>query len=374
MTSHSPSWLLADGVHHLNHGSFGATPVAVLETQQRWRDAMEANPTVFIEEEYLRALWASRDAVATFVDADAKGLVFVENATTGVAAAVRSVDLAPGDRILVTDHEYNACRNIVDVAAMDSGAEVVVAPLRFPDADPDQVVESVLSHVDHRTRLVVVDHITSATAMVLAVDRIVSELEPDVPVVVDGAHAPGAIDLSVSGVGASFYAGNLHKWVCGPKGAAFLVTAERHRDRMRPGTISHGWNSDWGALTRYQRLFDWIGTRDPSAWLSVPAAIEFMGALVPDGWPGIRRRNRELALAARDVLCRRLGVDQPVPDVMLGPMAAIPLPDAPDDLAIRLRAKGFVVVVNRIGDLPVLRVSAQLYNSLGEYEALADAL
>lgn len=369
-------WVLDPQATHLNHGSFGATPRAVLDTQRRFQDRFEANPTGFIEDHYQEELDRARTRLAAFVGADPASLAFVTNATTGVASVVGSLELAPGDEILTTDHAYNACRNIIDVSAAQAGATVTIAPIAFPDASPDQAAEAVLSRVTGRTRLVVIDHVTSPTALVLPIERILAELEPHVPVLVDGAHAPGMLPLNLGGLGASYYTGNLHKWVCAPKGAGFLDVAERHRGSVRPPVISHGWNTPRGDASLFHRLFDWAGTFDPSAWLAVPAALNEMASMDPDGWPGVMRANRELTLAARDLLCERLSIDRPAPDDMIGSMAAVPLAAATPGLARRLRSQAIVATIPewpRPGSF-VLRVSAQRYNTINDYERLADAL
>ena len=373
MRSH---WALDPDVLPLNHGSFGATPHQVLAAQQRIRDRLESNPTGFFEDHYQQELNAARAALAEFLGADPAGLVFVTNATHAVASVVGSIHLAPGDEILITDHTYNACRNTVTVAATQAGASVKVVPLPFPGTSSDAVAEAVLSHVNGRTRLVLVDHVTSPTALIFPIERLISELEPEVPVLVDGAHAPGMVPLSLEALGASFYAGNLHKWVCAPKGSGFLAVADRHRDQVRPTVISHGWNRVRDDRSLFLRLFDWTGTFDPSAWLAVPATLAFMAKLDPEGWPGVMAANNELAMAARDLLAERLGIEQPAPDAMIGSMAALPLTGVRPGLAERLRRQGIVPAIPQwpTAEDSVLRVSAQRYNTIDEYERLADAI
>lgn len=370
------AWALDPDVLPLNHGSYGATPTAVLAAQQHVRDRFEANPTGFVEDVYLEELDASRARLADFLGTDQDALAFVPNATTAVAAVVSSLDFAAGDEILVTDHAYNACRNVVDAVATRSGARVVVAPLAFPGASPSEAADAVLSRVTPRTRLVMVDHVTSPTALILPVEEIVANLEPDVPVLVDGAHAPGMLPLALATLDASFYAGNLHKWVCAPKGAGFLVVAERHRARIRPPVISHGWNTPRGSRSRFHLLFDWTGTFDPSAWLAVPAALETMAAFHPEGWPGVMTANRMLALSARRLLLERLSLSPPAPEEMIGSMVSVPLAGARPGLAARLRARGIVVAVPpwpTSGSF-LLRVSSQRYNHLDQYARLVDAV
>lgn len=386
-------WALDPAVTYLNHGAFGACPRPVLEAQQRWRDDMEANPNRFFIETYVPALDAARDALAGFVGADPAGIVFVRNATEGINAVLRSLEpeLRRGDELLVTDHAYNAIRNTLQVTAERIGARVVVARVPFPIASPDEVLGAVLAAVGDRTRLVLIDHVTSPTALVFPVERIIAALEPRVPVLVDAAHAPGMVPLALDAWGASFTAGNCHKWLCAPKGAGFLHVRADRRDRVLPTVISHGWNRVFRpGATRFRAMFDWTGTDDPSAWLVVSDAIRVVGGLVPGGWTEVMGRNHDLALAARDLLCNALRIEWPAPDEMLGAMAAVPLPDAPergtkqvsdwgdeDSLGDVLRHRWRIEVPVIPWPAPphrLIRISAQLYNGNDDYARLAKAL
>ena len=379
-------WNLDAAIVQLNHGSFGACPAPVLEAQRRWRDRMEANPTAFFTETVPAALDHARSVLGGFLGADPDRLVFVPNATTGVNAVLRSLepDLGPGDEILVLDHTYNACRNAAEATARRTGATVVVATVPFPVTGPDEVVAAVLDAVSHRTRMVMVDHVTSTTALVLPVARIVAALEPDVPVLIDGAHAPGMVPVALDDLGASFYAGNCHKWLCAPKGAGFLHARDDHRDRLEPVVISHGWAGEFPpARSRYHRMFDWTGTEDPSARLVIPDALATIGSLHPDGWAGVMAANRELALTAREVVCAALDLEPAAPPGMIGAMVTIPLgeiPDPvplPDPLIATLRARWSIEVPVFAIPAPTrraVRLSAQRYNRLDDYVRLAEAL
>lgn len=367
-------WALDRHVLHLNHGSYGATPRVVQDAQRRWRDEFEANPTGFIEDRYYTELDRTRSVLGDFLGADPAGLAFVTNATSGIASVLASIEFGPGDEILTTDHAYNACRTSLEFTAARTGASVVTAQIKFPS--PEDAAEAVLSRVTPATRLVVVDHVTSPTALILPIERIVAELEPEVPVLVDGAHGPGMVELDLDALGASYYAANLHKWVCAPKGTGFLSVAARHLETTRPTVISHGWNKPRGDESMFHRLFDWTGTFDPSAWLSVTTALEVMEGLDIGGWPGVMAANRSMALAARTILCERLGVPIPAPESMIGSMAALPVTGLRPGLAGRLREKGIVAVVSPwpSPEHEVLRVSAQRYNSIDEYHSLAEAI
>ena len=212
-------WPLERGVIFLNHGSFGACPAEVLRQQAALRDEMEAEPVRFLSRELDDRLADARQALAAFVGADADDLAFVANATGGVNAVLRSLRFSPGEELLTTDHAYNACRNAFDFAAGRAGARVVVATIPFPLASPEEVVEAVLARVTPRTRLALLDHVTSPTGLVLPLERLVAALSGrGVEVLVDGAHAPGMVPLDLGALGAAYYSGNCHKWLCAPKG------------------------------------------------------------------------------------------------------------------------------------------------------------
>lgn len=382
-------WMLDPSVRFLNHGSFGACPRAVLEHQQALRDALERQPVRFFVDTLLPALDAARKRVAAFVGADPEGLVFVPNATAAVNAVLRSWRWRAGDEILITDHAYNACANVARFVASRSGARVVTAAIPFPVTSPGEVVERILSSVTSRTRLALVSHVSSPTGVVFPVEVLVSALaERGVETLVDGAHGPGMVPLSLEALGAAYYTGNCHKWMCSPKGAGLLYVREDCRAGLHPATISHGVNVPRVADNRLHAEFDWIGTIDPSPWLCVPRAIEVMESLVEGGWPAIMERNRALVLRGREVLCEALEVDPPCPESMVGSLAAVALPDAletreadsplyTDPLrAALLKTCGVEVPVVPWPAPPRrwVRISAQLYNTLEDYRVLAQAL
>ena len=377
-------WTLDPGVTFLNHGSFGAAPRPVLEFQQSLRDEMEREPVQFLWRRLPARLDAARAALATFLGAPPEGLAFVPNATSAVSAVLRSVELEPGDELLTTDHAYNACRNALDEAAHRAGATVAVARVPFPIHSADEALAAILDAVTPRTRLALVDHVTSPTALVLPVGRIVRELEErGVDTLVDGAHAPGMLELDLAGLRPAWYTGNLHKWVCAPKGAAFLWAREDRREVLRPPVISHGWNTPRPGSSRYHDLFDWTGTFDPTAWLAVPEAIRFLGSLHPEGWAGVRRENRRLLLEARELLVDALALDAPCPPGLLGAMATLPLPGpfhhqphaSPDPLQLALHDRHRIEVpLLGFGGRRWFRISAHLHNAIGDYRRLAESL
>ncbi|HEY9852174.1 MAG TPA: aminotransferase class V-fold PLP-dependent enzyme [Leptolyngbyaceae cyanobacterium] len=380
-------WLLDPEIVFLNHGAFGACPIPVLEAQQRWREKLEREPLRFFGREWEGAIDRARRELSEFVGADADDLVFVPNATTGVNAVLRSLKFTSRDELLTTDHEYNACRNVLNFVAERTGAQIVVAKVPFPIESPQQVIEAVMEKVSPQTRLALLDHVTSQTGLIFPIRELVRELtNSGVDTLIDGAHAPGMISLNLSEIGATYYTGNCHKWLCAPKGAAFLYVRRDRQSEIRPTTISHGANSPRTDKSKFQLEFDWMGTGDPSAYLCVPEAIRFMGSLLPGGWNELMTQNRIKALAARRILCEVLGVAPSCPDEMIGALAAVSLPDTapyPDRTQLipplqDALFKDFGIEVPVIpwpaAPKQLIRISAQIYNTSDQYEYLAGVI
>jgi isopenicillin-N epimerase len=387
-------WRLDPAVTFLNHGSYGACPEPVLEVQRAWRDRMEAEPVRFLGDDLPGLLDEARAAVGPFLGADREGLAFVPNATTGVNTVLRSLHFEPGDELLTNDHEYNATINALRAVAVRDGAGVVVAPIPFPIGSADEARDAILAAVSERTRLVLLSQVTSPTGLILPVAELVAALETrGIDTLVDGAHAPGMLPLDLAGLGAAYWTGNGHKWLCGPKGTAVLWVREDRRDRIHPLVVSHGANAPLNGRSRYRHEFDWVGTGDPTGFLTLPAAIDWMGRVAaPDGggWPALMAANRALALEARDIVADLLGIEPPAPDSMLGSMAALPLAGVADDMAaegLSQALAGEDRIQVPIGVWPVraarsaevtprvlVRISAQRYNERADYERLGGAL
>ena len=313
----------------LNHGSFGACPTPVLAAQAAIRERLERQPVRFLDRELPPLLDTTRERLGAFLGADPEGLAFVGNATTGVNAVLASLRFQPGDELLTTDHEYNAVINAMRVTAERDGARVVIASIPLPLTGGDAVVDAILERVTARTRLLVISHVTSPTALVLPIERLIRTLaDRGIDTLVDGAHAPGMIPLALDELGAAYYTGNAHKWLCAPKGAAFLWVRPDRRDGVRPTTTSHGWNEplDGTERSRYRAEFDWVGTGDPSAVLAIPAALDWLDAGLPGGAPAVMAAQHEAAIAARRRLHTALEVEPIAPESMLGAMASVRLP------------------------------------------------
>jgi isopenicillin-N epimerase len=360
-------WRLDPDFVTVNHGSFGATPECVLAEQDRWRHRMEAQPTRFMGTVLPGALRDAAGRLADFLGARGDDIAFVDNATSGCNAVLRSLSLQPGDEILVLDHAYGAVRNTVRFVTERAGARMTEATIPFPLVTAAGLVAAVTSALSSRTRLLVIDHITSGSALVMPLDHIITVChDAGVPVLVDGAHGPGHIDVDLNRLGADWYTGNCHKWLCAPKGCAFLWTSAAQQPNTHPTVISHGLGKG------YLQEFDWTGTRDPSAWLSIGAALDFHAFL---GGSNMRQRNIELAAEAASLVARRLNTETLDTECACA-MRLVRLPVAQGADWAPLRAKllqaGTDAPVHAIGGALWLRLSAFAYNELEDYARLAD--
>lgn len=369
-----PLWQIEPATRFINHGAFGATPRRVAAEQTRWRERMEANTARFFMSELPVLLRETAAATAPFLGTAPERLAFVENVSAGTSAVLRSLDFAPGDEILTTDHVYNAVRNLLRHVSERTGAVVREAPLPVPVMTAQAVTEAIADGLNERTRLVVIDHVPSASALEFPVHEIVALCRRQgVPVLVDGAHAPGLIDLAIDAMGADWYVGNCHKWLCAPKGAAFLVVADRPTRAVHPLVISHAYGQGFAAE------FDKVGTRDPSSWLSIPEAIRFHEEL---GGAGLRARNRALARELGDTLESGFGLTRAGhPDLQHG-LVALQLPGclpATREHAARLHdilydRHGFEAAITTVRGALHLRLSVHAYNEAADYDGLGEAV
>jgi isopenicillin-N epimerase len=365
-----PEWNLDRGFLTVNHGSFGAAPRSVLAAQRAWQDRMERQPSRFMNTVYAGAVREAANALAAFLNANGNDLVFVDNATTGCNAVLRSLAFQPDDEVLVLSHAYGAVHNAVRYVTEHAGARIVEVKVPFPDPTEDGLVASVIAALSPLTRLAVIDHITSGSAIVLPVQRIVAACrDAGVRVLVDGAHVPGQIDVDLTAIDADWYTGNCHKWLCAPKGCAFLHAQATAQAGLHPGTISHGYEK--GFLAE----FDWTGTTDPSRFLAVTAALDFHQCL---GGPALRARNRSLAAEGAALLAQRLNTQVGTQGSVAGAMATVRLPvDDPTPehawaIRDRLMAAGTDAPVHALDGALWLRLSAFAYNELDDYARLAE--
>jgi isopenicillin-N epimerase len=383
-----PHFLLDPRLVFLNHGSFGSTPRAVLDVAEAFRERFERDPIGFVLNELEPGLDAARAAAGSFLGAEPEDLVFVKNATAGVNTVLASFGLAAGDEVLVTNHGYGACNNAAEEWAARVGGRVVTAVVPFPVSGPDAVMGAVLGALTPRTRLAVLDHVTSPTGIVFPIAELVKELRSrGVATLVDGAHGPGMLPLDLRSLGADYYTGNFHKWCCAPKAVAFLHTSKERQQSLRPLVISHGARNPRTDRSRYQLEFDWVGTDDFSPALSLPFTLAFVGDLMPGGWEAIFTHNRDLALQARSILIEAVGGAPACPESMVGGLAAVLLPDAKDtpprpgwpfaELYGALREKHGIEAMAihfPTRSKQLVRVSAHVYNDVTDYQALARAL
>ncbi len=378
-------WGLDPDVTFINHGSFGACPIAVRKERRKLLDRLEAQPVDFMIRRLPSMYFRVVERLEGFLGAEPGSLVLVPNATSGVATALGAVEVRPGETILTTGQEYFATRNAVYRKAGDCGAGVVEVPAPFPAGSEEELMAPILEAVGPKTALVVLDHIFSPSGVVLPLQRLLREMGPDrPPVIVDGAHGPGQVELDLASLGADFYTGNCHKWLCSPKSCAILYTRPDRQDRVRPLAQSYTPEDIDAGLSRYQLEHFWNGTYDPTPRLTVPKAIDCMAGMVEGGWPEIMSSNHRKVLRGREALCSRLGIEPPCPDGLVGSMAAVPLawaepphprrPDWVDPLQAELRRKGIEVPVtwSRSPRRRLLRISAQLYNGPAEYALLAE--
>jgi isopenicillin-N epimerase len=377
-------WPLDPAVTYLNHGTVGATPHRVLRAQQALRDEMARRPSQFLLREVSHSVGTPaatptriRDAaraVARFLRTGEDDVVFVDNATTGANIVLRSFPLAAGDEILVTDHTYGAVLNAARFVAARRGATVKVVEVPYPRFDADALLSRIEAAIGPKTRLLLVDHITSGSAILLPVADIAARCRAKgVAVMVDGAHAPGAIPLDVPSLGVDYYVGNLHKWAQAPQSSGILwASADRQRD-LHPLVVS------WDLGHGFAAEFDMVGTRDPTPWLAAPEGIRFLEDL---GFEAVCRANHDLAREASRLLTERWHTSFDVADEYVGTMVSVPAPERfAADTTTANRLRDSLLDVHRIevhahaafGRVWV-RVSTQIYNELTDVERLADAV
>lgn len=380
-------WLLYPETVFLNHGSFGACPVPVLNRQWKLRQEMERDPVQFMVNDIEELLWSSKEMLSAFAGCRAKDLLFVPNATTGVNTVLHNLRLKEGDEILTHNMAYGACWNALCAYAEKWKAKLVTVTIPFPLSSPDEIITAFKNSITPRTRLAMIDHVTSMSGLLFPVKEITRELqERGVEVLIDGAHAPGMVELNLGDLNPEYYTGNCHKWICSPKGSALLYVREDKQKNFNPLVISHVYDKPAGERTWSSKFF-WPGTNDYTAIACVGTSIDFMGSLFGD-WNSLRRHNHHLVVEGRRILLEALGTDAPCPADMLGSLATVPLPFAatvpPYNFNFRHPVGEILHRTYKI-QVPVftwpqttprlwLRISAQAYNSIEQIKYLGDCL
>jgi isopenicillin-N epimerase len=367
-------FLLRPDAAFLNHGSFGACPRPVFETYQAWQREIEAQPVEFLARRMSGLLAEARSRLGESLGAGGDNLVFVPNATHAINIVARSLDLEPGDEVLATDHEYGASDRTWRFNCAPRGARYVNMPIPLPLGTGEEMVEELWRGVTERTKVILVSHITSPTAVIFPVVEVCRRArEAGILTVIDGAHAPGQIDLSLEEMGADFYAGNCHKWLCAPKGAGFLYARPECQPLLRPLVVSWGWESETPGPSRFVDYFSWLGTDSPAAYLSVSAAIDFQRE---HSWPEARKACHALAAWARERLSALTGMPQICPDDSFAQMCSVELPAGSiDKLGLRLWDEYLIEVpLVRWNGREFVRVSIQAYNRPEDVQRLEDAL
>lgn len=361
-------FLLDPDVAFLNHGSFGACPRPVFERYQAYQRELEREPVDYIARRLPDLIAGARTELARYLRADPADLAFVTNATTGVNLAARSLDLRPGDEILTTDLEYGACDMAWEWIARRTGATYVRAHIPLPLSGPEPLVETLFAAATERTRVVYLSHVTSSTGVVLPAEEIVARARSlGLVTIVDGAHAPAHVPLDLAALGADYYSGNAHKWLCSPKGAGFLHVRRDLQDDVDAAIVSWGYT----AGTSFQERIEMQGTRDPAAWLAVADAIAYQES---HDWDAIRDRCRALTREARTELCALLDSEPLAPEEMLAQMASVRLPHPAPGLSDRLFADHRIEIPVGGPNDDLLRISIAAYTTREEIDRLLAAL
>lgn len=371
-------FLLDPTVTFLNHGSFGACPRPVFDEYQRWQRELERQPVEFLGRRILGLIDDSRVALADYLHADAADLAYVVNATAGVNMAARAVaaTLVPGDEVLTSDHEYGACVMAWEWALQSVGARLVTQAIPLPLTSADAFLEALWAGVGPRTRAIYLSHLTSATALIFPIEAVIRRARAaGLTVIIDGAHVPGHIPLDLTALDADLYVGNLHKWLCAPKGAAFIHVRRDWQDRVAPLYVS--WGGYPGKSESFARRLSWQGTRDPAAELTVPTAIQFQR---DHDWDAVRAAGHALARRARTALAEAFATPPLSPDdpAWFGQMVAVPLPDGVDPQALKSELYDHFRIEIPVATLDpsrwLLRASFQAYNTAADLDALLQAL
>ncbi len=380
-------WSLNKKIVYLNHGSFGATPTKVLEAQHQLQLENEAEAIEFYIDKLPDLLHTSKAALANFIGTSTNNIVFVQNTTTGVNTILNSLTPNEGEDWLTTNHAYGACVHAYKHFANKHNCRVITAHIDYPITSEDAILESIEKSITPKTTIALIDYITSASAIILPIKKIITLLHSKgIKVIIDAAHAPGMIDFNLDELQPDFFVANCHKWICSPKGSAFMYVAPQHQQLIHPLVISHYNDTNIDGADHWSNQFMWDGTHDYSAYICVKNALEYMPTLIQGGWEGIKKHSHELVWAAANKIASTLQVQLPAPEHMVGSICNIPMPDG---IAASRKFHSNVALKDALFhkcqiEVPVfmfpaaptqwLRISAQLYNSMEQYDYLLDCL
>jgi isopenicillin-N epimerase len=369
-------FLLKPGVVFLNHGSFGATPKPVFQVYQRWQRELESQPVEFLGRRFLGLMLAARKSLADYINTSAENLVYTPNVTVSVNIVARSLKLGPGDEVLTTDHEYGACDRTWRFLSREKGFVYKNQPIPVPLESSETFINALWKEVTPKTKVIFLSHITSPTAMIFPIAEVCARARREgILTIIDGAHAPGQLALDMHAIGADFYGGNLHKWLCAPKGAGFLYARPEAQELLKPLIVSWGYESETPSGSPFIDLHEWTGTRDIAAYLSVPSAIEFQ---LDHDWDDVRIECHAMVCEVQRRICEQTGL-APLNknDSLFGQFVSIPLPDEIDIVKLKEKLYNeFTIEVPLIhwNKRKLIRVSIQGYNTKRDVNALQKAL
>jgi isopenicillin-N epimerase len=374
LNSLANEFLLDPEIIYLNHGSFGATPRPVFEAYQDFQRELERQPVAFLGREFQARMASAREVLAQYLGTQPKDIVFVPNATTALNIVARSLVLGPGDEVLTSDHEYGAIDRTWRFLAQKNSFKYIRHPISVPVRSNKELQEQIWEGVTKSTRVIFLSHITSPTSIIFPIGTICKEAQQHgILTVVDGAHAPGQIPLDLDGIGADFYTGNLHKWLCAPKGSAFLYAHPDRQGLLSPLIVSWGWESEKPSSSTFIDHHEWQGTRDPAAFLAVPEAIQFQEL---HHWKEIRKICHDLAYDAQSALTKLTGIPPITSSELFAQMVSVFLPDLDPEPSQKRLLEEFHIEVPlfKWNHRTTMRVSIQGYNSRSDIDTLLDAI
>ncbi len=372
-------FLLDPSVTFLNHGSFGATPKPVYREYQRWQREMEKQPVEFLGRRIPQLLADSRAELGKYLGTSGDNLVYTQNVTVSLNIVARSLELGAGEEVLTTNHEYGAIDRTWRFLSKEQGFTYINQPITTPLTTEDKFIEDFWRGVTAHTRVICLSHITSPTAIIFPIQEIIRRArEMGILTIIDGAHVPGQISLHLDSLGADFYGGNLHKWLCAPKGAGFLYARPEMQHLLKPLIVSWGYESMTPSGSDFVDHNDWWGTRDHSAFLAVPAAIQFQKE---NNWDDVRQSCHQLVREAQNRICELTGL-APLhaarsADAWFAQMATAPLPAEVDIVPLKNRLYDeyrIEVPLIEWNRNKLIRISVQGYNTKRDIDKLCKAL